>query len=321
MILTHRQLGTALLAAAVAVGCGDGNATGDQPPTALLATTTIWADITSNVGCGAPVDALIPPGADPHTFEPSLRTRQAIEGAALLVANGNDLEGSLVDLLHTAIDDGVNVVEMTPHVDVLDVDDPHADEAQADAHDNESHDDDGHSHGGGDPHIWQDPTRIAGALDVIASALVAAGHDAGEIARCQADYHDRLMVLDAEITAALSAVPSDRRVLVTSHDSLGYFADRYDFEIVGTVIPSSNTLAEASSADLAALADVIDARHVPAIFTEQLESTTDANALAERLEVAIVPLVTDALSDDEATDTYLEMMSANAIAIAKALAP
>ena len=73
--------------------------------------------------------------------------------------------------------------------------------------------------------------------------------------------------------------------------------------------------------DLAALADTIEARGVRVVFTEQLESSNDADRLAERLGVRVIPLVTDALTDDPATDTYVEMMRTNATAIAEALAP
>ena len=138
---------------------------------------------------------------------------------------------------------------------------------------------------------------------------------------CSDEFGTELLALDAEITDLLAEVPPAQRVMVTSHDSLAYFADRYDLEVVGTVIPSTNTLAATNAADLAALADLIDARGVRVIFTEELESTADADALAERLGVDVVPLVTDALTDDPATDTYVGMMRSNAMLIAEALAP
>lgn len=290
------------LVSALLSGCGGGDTESGGVTRAgapqLLATTSIWADITSHVACGEEVTALIPNAADPHTFEPSLRDRATVERAALVIANGNDLEGSLVDLLDTAISEGVDVIEMTSHVDLL-----------------------GGSGADGDPHVWQDPTRVAGALDVIASAVVAAGRDREAIEACTTAYHDELIALDGEIDELLSIVPPPRRVMVTSHDSLAYFGDRYTIEIVGTVIPSTNTLAETNAADLAELAEIISERGVPAVFTERLESAADAERLAERLGVRIVPLVTDALTDDPATDTYVEMLRSNATAIAEALVP
>ncbi|MEJ7799909.1 MAG: metal ABC transporter substrate-binding protein, partial [Ilumatobacter sp.] len=168
----------------------------------------------------------------------------------------------------------------------------------------------------GDPHFWQDPLRVVEAASVIAEAVAAPG-----VETCEDDYIAQLVQLDRDIATMLAPLPDNARVMVTSHDSLEYFADRYDIEIIGTVIPSTNTLAQTNAADLAALATLVDERNVRAIFTEQLESSNDAEALAERLGVNIVPLVTDALTDDPGTDTYLEMMRSNAMSIAQSLAP
>jgi zinc/manganese transport system substrate-binding protein len=294
-------------------GCGDGTsgAAAEAAKQPIVATTTIWADVTSNVACGDEVTSIVPAGADPHSFEPSLRDRAAIDAADVVIANGNDLEHSLVDVLQTASEDDVEVIELTSHVELLHDEHDEHDEQAGDETDD---------HGTDDPHFWQDPSRVAGVVDVIASAVVAAGADANRIDRCAADYRAELLALDAEIAEILSGLPPARRLLVTSHDSLGYFADRYDFEVVGTVIPASNTLAETSAAELAELAELIEQLQVPAIFTEQLESTADADALAERLGVRLVPLVTDSLVEEGGGDTYVEMLRGNATKIAEALA-
>ena len=300
---------TLAIVASAATACGRGTADesadqGDATAPELIATTTIWADIVSNVACGEPVIALIPAGADPHSYEPSLRDRGALDTAALVVANGAGLETTTADLLDTVAASGTNVVEVATHVDLLD-------EHEADEADETKDDDDDHGHGDGDPHLWQDPLRVAGTLDMIASALTAAGYST-----CADEYRATLVELDGELTTTLAAV--ERRILVTSHDSMEYFADRYDFEIAGSVIPSTSTLASSSAGDLADLADTIEALEVPAIFTDALESADDATALAERLRVEIVPLVTDALTDD--APTYVDMMRRNATLIAEALA-
>lgn len=272
-----------------------GSAGGDEatvPSAPIVATTTIWADVTSAVLCGEPVPAIVPAGADPHSFEPSLQTRASISDTTTIIANGNDLEESLADLLATTADGGTAVVELTKEIDLLD---------------------DG---GDGDPHIWQDPTRVAAVLDVIAAAGEAAGFET-----CADDYREQLDALDREIERLLSDLPADDRVMVTNHDSLAYFADRYDLDVIGTVIPASSTLAQTNAAELATLADAIEERGVRAIFTEELSSAADAEALADRLGVAVVPLVTDALTDDPDSDTYVEMMRSNARLIARTLAP
>ncbi len=313
--LPSKRVGAALLttAAVVLAACGGDDGGGSAPDASVIATTSIWADITSSVACGAPIASLIPPGSDPHTFEPSLRDRELIENATTVISNGLGLEDSLSDLLDTASNGGVNVIGIASAVEVITDDEGDDDAERGD----EGDDDNRHDHRGeGDPHVWQDPLRVAEALDTIGSALAASDIDV-----CVAAYRDELLALDDEIETRLADVPAASRVLVTSHDSLAYFADRYGFEIIGTVISSTSTIAETNAADLAALAAVIEEYDVPAIFTEELESTADADALAARLDVAVVPLVTDSLTADPDTDTYVEMMRHNAAAIASALAP
>ena len=297
MVLTTRR-GLALTAcgALALTACGPGGGSGSTAftPIPIIATTSIWADIASNVACGEDVPALIPTGADPHTFEPSLRDRELIDQPALIIANGGGLEGPVTDLVDTVAEKpGTFVFEMTDSIDVVD----------------------------GDPHVWQDPTLVAAALDTIAAAAIAIDRNPTEIRACEADYRAQLIQLDTEIAALIDTIPPENRVMVTSHDALEYFATRYGLEIVGTVIPSTNTLAETSAADLANLNDLIAERNVPAVFTEELESANDAEALAERLGVRVVPLVTDALTADAPGDTYIGMMRSNAAAIAEALAP
>jgi zinc/manganese transport system substrate-binding protein len=282
----------AVVAATALAACGSSaNSNADASgPAPLVASTTIWADITSHVACGEPVESIVPAGADAHQFEPSLRDRERLTDAGAVIANGAGLEESLLDLVHTAAGDGVPVVEVADHVDVIN----------------------------GDPHVWQDPRRVLAAVDAIEPAVVAAGRDAGEIAACADAYRAQLTTLDHELAATLAPIPAERRVLVTNHDAFRYFADRYGFEIVGAVIPSSSTLGEGSAGQLADLADAIEQRHVPAIFAERLGSATEAEALAKRLGVEVVELDSDALEADGPASTYIGMMHANAAAIAAA---
>jgi zinc/manganese transport system substrate-binding protein len=280
---------------ALALGACGGSAGDSTPvPSLAIATTSIWADITSNVLCGEPVATLIPAGADPHTFEPSLRDRALIDRPAFVIANGGGLEGPVSVMLESADETkGTFVYDMTDFVELVD----------------------------DDPHIWQDPTLVASTTDGIEATGLGFGRDPDLVSVCADEYRAELEALDAEIAALIESIPPDNRVMVTSHDSLGYFARRYGLEVVGTVIPSNTTLAETNAADLAALSEVIAARHVPAVFTEELASTNDADALAARLGVPVVPLVTDALTSEPGTDTYIGMMRSNAQAIARALSP
>jgi zinc/manganese transport system substrate-binding protein len=278
-----------------AVACGDDDDEGSSERGGrIVATTSIWADVAANVACGglAPVTTLVPPGSDPHAFEPSLRDREDVEEADLVVSNGLDLETSLLDVLDTVAGDGT-VFEMAGAIDTL----------------------------GDDPHVWQDPARVAAALPALADALVGAGLDAGAIDACTVAYTSELTALDAEIEGLVATLPDDRRVLVTNHDSLGYFADRYGFDVLGTVIPAPTTLAETNAADLEDLATAIESTGVPAIFAEEQHAAADVEALADRVgDVQVVELHTDSLGPDgSGADTYVGMMRTNARAIVDAL--
>ena len=334
--------GLALAGASTLVftGCSSGTDTiteSEAPPTEsssepdanIVATTTIWADIASRSLCGLEVASVIPAGADPHTFETSLADRATLEQADLVVANGLALEEGLVDLLATVADGGTPVIEMTEAVAIRDMgddhddehhdeDDDHGDEHADDKDHSDDHDGDhDHDHSGGDPHIWLDPINVASAVTLITEAAIDAGFDTS-VRACAQDFIDELEALATEIADDLSAVPSDRRFLVTNHDALGYFAARYGFEVVGTVIPSLSTLAETNPAELADLAAIIEELDIPTVFSEEQASARDANALADAIPgLKLVALDTGSLRDTN--DDYLSMMRRNAAAIAEAL--
>jgi zinc/manganese transport system substrate-binding protein len=269
----------------------------DGPPS-IIATTSIWADVVSNVSCGeARVETLIPVGSDPHGFEPSLADRKRMEEAVLVIANGLGLEEGLDDTLAAVAEGGTPVFLMGEHID------PGPD-------------------GGEDPHVWFDPRRVGAALPELADYLVdRAGLDQRVVGDCLVRYQADLAAVDAEIADLVSALPADRRKLVTSHDSLAYFADRYGFEVIGTVIPAPSTLAETDPARLEELAGIIAETGVPAVFAESQHTLDDVNALAARVgDVKVVTLYTGTLGPPgEGADTYIGFLRSNALLITGSL--
>jgi zinc/manganese transport system substrate-binding protein len=288
----------------------------DTPPAqdlVALATTSIWADVTSRALCEAPVDSVIPIGADPHSWEPSIRVTADLAAADLLIRNGLDLEEGLLGALDTV--DTSRTIVVTLSGLISDADDDHSDHDESTDDDHSDHD-----HSGPDPHLWLDPVLVADLVDGIASAAVAAGWPTTVI-DCAATYSEELLALDAEIADAVATLDSDARILVTNHDALGRFADRYDFEVLGSVLPSLSTLAEANPADLAELATTIATTGVTAIFVDAQSSDTDAKALARRLDgVEVVTLLTGSLtSGTDGGRDYLTMMRTNTGRIVDAL--
>jgi len=331
--------------ALLAAGCGDGGETtaGGESAPVVVATTSIWADVLANVACDGDIDVrtLMPAGADPHRFEPSLADRVLMDGAAVVIANGLLLEESLEDTLEAVEKAGTPVFRIGDHVSIIpygfheeshDEDEGnHGDHEDHESH--EDHDDDAdhgehegdhddHGHDGDDPHVWFDPRRVSGVLAELGEQVVThAGLDAAAVQRCVADYQDALVELDSEIAAMAAGVPEANRLLVTSHDALGYFAERYGFEVIGTVIPVPSGLAETNPAQLEELAETISKHGVSAIFAETQHSTRDADALANRVgDVEVVTLFTGTLGETgSGTDTYLGFMRTNAALITEAL--
>ena len=297
-----------------------------------LATTSIWADVTSNALCGVEVESVIPLGADPHSWEPSIRVPEDIAAANLLVRNGLFLEEGLLATLD-AVDESATAMVSLASLVASEEDDDHDDhaddEADHDDHDDhaddedeadhDDHDDHPH-HSGPDPHLWMDPTLVARAATLIADAAVEAGWPES-VKDCAADYSGQLAALDEEIASQVSVVDVGDRVLVTNHDALGRFAERYGFTVLGTVLPATSTLAEANPADLTALADEILAAGVTTIFYDFQSSSVDAESLAERLDgVEVAALLTGSLVEDsEVGADYITMMQTNVQRILSAI--
>ncbi|HTO01392.1 MAG TPA: metal ABC transporter substrate-binding protein [Microthrixaceae bacterium] len=293
----------AAVAGLLLVGCGDsvGNAdpgSGGSGSGNVIATTTIWADVVNEVACRkVAVPSLIPAGADAHTFEPSVQAADRLLGADLVFTNGLGLEGDLKDTISAAKDSGVEVVELAPGMEPI----------------------------GEDPHVWMDPDRVAMAVPVIEKHLAGIrdlGVTRSELARCAGDYVSRLHELSDSMSSEMASLPASARKLVTNHENLGYFADRFDFQVVGALIPSTSTLGESDPRTLDELSATVKSAGVRSIFVEATGSHRLANTLAERLGsgIEVQELFAESLgTKSQGADTYIDMMSVNANRIAKSL--
>ena len=283
----------------VAASCSNTDTADDA--VLVVVTTTVLGDVAANVvGDSAVVEVLIPIGVDPHDFQASARQVARMEEADLVVANGLGLEQGLGDVLASLGGDGHPVLLVGELLGPLRLIEGR----------------------GPDPHIWLDPLRMVTVTGLIAGALEQVAPEGRW--RVNADrYTAELEAADAEIQAILAAVPEGRRVLVTNHDSLGYFAERYDFEVIGVVVPGGSTLAQPSSADLAALVRVIEQSGVPAIFAETTEPASLAESIAAEVgdDVAVVELFIGSLGGPgSGAETYIEMLLTDANRIAEAFA-
>ena len=164
---------------------------------------------------------------------------------------------------------------------------------------------------------------MAVAADAIVNFLIAEieGVDS-EALRSNADaYIGLLEALDLEVSETLASLSYSERVLVTNHQVFGYFADRYDLKVVGTVIPRGSTVNGADAQTLAALAETIKVEGVPAIFSDTSSSDELVQMLVDEVgEIQVVKLFSESLGDKDSNGaTYLEMVRTNAQRIAAAL--
>jgi len=280
--------------ASVGIAAGAGN---DSDSLLVVATTTILGDVIANViGDQARLEVLVPIGVDPHEYKISSRQAALIQEADLVVANGLGFEEGLIDVLVAAERDGANVVELAELLDPI----------RFDGND-----------GAWDPHIWMDPQRMARGARLIAGELSALDGQVDWAAAADS-YSSRLSDLDEQIVALLAAI--DNRKLVSNHAVFAYFADRYGFEIVGSVIPSTSTLGEPSSAELAELVTKIEEADVRAI----LVGTTGPAVLAEAVfaevdgDVELVEVYTGSLGGPgSGAETLIDMLLTNAERIAE----
>ena len=304
-------------------GAADDEAGADRPT--IIVTTNVLGDVVSSVvGDLAEVEVIMPIGADPHDFEPSVRQAASMESADLLVINGAGFEAGMTGIIENVEASGTPVFAFADVVPLLDGDDDHAHDDHADDdHADDDHADDDHADDDSDPHLWTDPARMAIGVAGLAAALADIDDIDTAALQEQADASvAELTALDAEIEEMLAVIPDEQRVLVTNHESFAYFADRYALDVVGTVIPSLTTAADASIRQLEELAQLIVDEDIPAVFAETTQSTELAESLAVEVgrEDAVVQLYAESLGEPSSgAETYIGMMRTNAELIVDAL--
>ncbi len=282
----------------------------------VVATTSIIGDVVRQVGDEAiDLTILMQPGQDPHSYQPGASDLTAAADANIIFINGWNLEEGLVNDLATIGNKAVLVpisAGVVPRV------------LSEEEHDKETHGE-GHSHGPVDPHTWQDVANVIQWVENVRQVLSAA--DPANAALYEANaaaYRQTLQQLDADLRTTLGAIPEERRILVTNHDNLGYFARAYGFEITDSVIPSISSLAEPSAGELAALVDTMRSKGFCTLILEATASTQLARMLKSELtgcaDVHLIMLYTDALGPaGSGAETYEGMMRANAATLAKEL--
>lgn len=316
-------LAGAAVAAALALTAPGWFGASAQQPLQVVATTTVFADLAANVaGERAHVTALIPPGADPHTWEPTTAQIRALAGADVFLYNGLGLEPWVDRLVENVGRPDLLVVRLseglTPIAGVsYQLPGRAGAGTRRDAGDEQHGDDhESHGHAEGDPHLWLDVTNAMHYVRRIAEALTAADPEGAEYYRARAErYLAELAELDRWFAAQVERIPPEKRVLVTYHDAYAYMARRYGLELVGFFVRNPDR--EPAPRELADLLHIIRERGVSVIFVEPQVNARVAETWAREAGVKVGVLYTDALTAE--VPTYIDMMRANARALVEGL--
>jgi ABC-type Zn uptake system ZnuABC Zn-binding protein ZnuA len=279
---------------AVVAAVGGGNDSGSAGGLTVVATTTQVADLARQVGGDrVSVEGMLRPEGDPHDYEPRPSDVRAVARAAVVFRSGGEVD----DWLSDVIDNAGGSAEVVSLIDsVKRVDD--------------------------DPHWWQDPRNGVRAVEAIRAELTKADPD-GRAAymRDAARTIRTLDRLDRTISACIERVPPAKRKIVTTHDALGYFARRYGVEVVGAVIPSLSTQAQASAGDVQRLVEQIRREGVEAVFPESSVNPDIERAIARESGARIGDsLYADSLGPKGSPgETYSGALASDAAALVRGM--
>ena len=264
----------------------------------VLTTSTILADITRNIARDRLiVESFLPAGADPHSYQPTPQDTAKLSETELLIVNGAEYEHFLEPLLENAGGE-ITLIEASTGLSLRS--DPEH---------------------GVDPHLWLDPNNIIAYVENIREGLTHLDPDGSQTYQSNATaYVAQLQGLDAWIEEQVADIPSERRVLVTNHEAFGYFAERYGFTIVGTIIESFSSDASPSAQQMAELIDQIRQSEAPAIFLDASDNPNLAQQVAAETGVNVVTdLHLESLTEGAPAGTYIDLMKYNVTKIVDAL--
>jgi zinc/manganese transport system substrate-binding protein len=297
-------------------------------PTVVVSNSILGSVVGDILACAVgdtdSMTVLMPLGTDPHDFQPSSEQVASMVRADVVIVNGLGLELGLEGGIDAAKADGGVVFEVAEYIDPIlwtDVGDDHDhDHGHSHGH-SDGHDDDDHGHGAYDPHFWFDMSRMAVAAELLGAQLAQVSGES-VFADCGLEAATEIRSVEADVEDVLRMIPADARLLVTDHEALAYFAEAYDFTIIGVVIPGGSTLGAPDSRALAKLVTTIKRNNVSALFGNAALNPAVLEALAAEVgdNVQVVELFVESLGGPGSeASSYLQMMLTNATRISQAL--
>ena len=260
-----RRAGGAGLVATLALAACDRSPAPPAPLTAVASVYPLYEFTRHVAGPHLDVVSLVPPGVEPHDWEPSPQDLSRIRKARVLVYNGAGLEPWVSKLGSGGSATATILVRATEGLPLLPA-------APGDAG--------AHAEAASDPHVWLDPMLAQAMVETIRVALarVDPAH-AGVYAENARAFTAELAALDAAFAAGLKDCA--RREIVTSHAAWAYLARRY--RLAGVAVMGSAPESEPTPARLASIVRFARDRKVKYIFFETLVSSRLADTLAREI--------------------------------------
>ncbi|WP_455479561.1 metal ABC transporter substrate-binding protein [Bartonella sp. B23] len=276
----------------------------------VVASFSVLADLVKNVGGDhISITTLVGPNANTHTYEPTPRDVQTLRNAHIIFINGLHLE-DFMNRLITASGTKAPIVEVSTNISPLEIKTQEHNVRQQHRH-----------HSGVDPHAWQAipnveiyVKNITAAFCEIDTQFCASYRKNSQI------YIQKLKAAREKLKTKIATIPKDKRIIITSHDAFGYFAQEYGFTILAP--QSASTETEATAADVAELIQQIKINKATALFVENISNPRLIKQISKETGLKIGgTLYSDALSNENGSAaTYLDMMEHNVNTIINAIA-
>ncbi len=257
--------------AAMAASCAQ--KTESSTELGVVVTILPQAEFVENIGGDkVNITVMVPPGASPHTYEPTPSQMAALSIARLYARVGSGVEFELTwmnkliaqnrDMLVVDCSQGVSLQEMTA---------------------SDEHEGDEHEHGAMDPHIWMSPKNARIMVQNISAGLIQIDPDNRDYYEQNRDtYLQKLVQLDRDIRNGLSAVKN--RVFMVYHPAFGYFASNYDL----TMLPIEAEGKEPTPAGLQHLIEQAKEQNIRVIFAEPQFNPQSARVIADAIDGRVV---------------------------------
>lgn len=252
-----------------------------------------------------------------HDYTLTVTDMKLLETADVIVLSGAELEDFMSDALATS---SAQVIDCAQSVDLL-VSAGHREHHDHETeHDHPDEDEHTHDHGHFDPHYWMDPiamSTVAGALGAQLGAVLP--QQQSRLTQNAQTASQTLTQLDETLQQLVSGsgLSADAKNLITFHDGFEYLAARYGFTILKSIEEEEGSTASAH--DINDIVALIQAHHIPAIFTEVNGFEETANAIARETGVSVYPLSLIMSGEGSSLDAYCTAMTQNITTMLSAL--